>query len=316
MTSKTSKLLLFILIMVVVIGGGLYVYFLHFQPLQQKMNELEAAITKEKQELAMIDETGQSSTKKEVINTSELQQKIPVEPLTDQIVLSLEEAEVASGTLITSLTFQEEEEDEQQSLETEDYLGTETEKETENTGKSEVNLPNGVKQIRAEMTVTSPSYKELETFVKEIEQLPRMAKVESLQFAGTQEARELVVEPENLSFQIVVSFYYYPELKELVQQLPNYEAPPASDKENPLYEPKIEIPPKKTETEKGNIVKKDKITYEVFTYKVQPGDTLFRISMRYYNSRAGEALIKKWNNMTILMAGTTIEIPVPVDGEK
>jgi len=302
--------------MVVVIGGGLYVYFLHFQPLQQKMNELEAAITKEKQELAMIDETGQSSTKKEVINTSELQQKIPVEPLTDQIVLSLEEAEVASGTLITSLTFQEEEEDEQQSLETEDYLGTETEKETENTGKSEVNLPNGVKQIRAEMTVTSPSYKELETFVKEIEQLPRMAKVESLQFAGTQEARELVVEPENLSFQIVVSFYYYPELKELVQQLPNYEAPPASDKENPLYEPKIEIPPKKTETEKGNIVKKDKITYEVFTYKVQPGDTLFRISMRYYNSRAGEALIKKWNNMTILMAGTTIEIPVPVDGEK
>ncbi|MFJ8264562.1 LysM peptidoglycan-binding domain-containing protein [Peribacillus asahii] len=312
MTSKTSKLLLFALIMIVVIGGGLYVYFFHFQPLQQKVNELEAAITKEKQELAMIDGTGQSSTKKEVVNTSELQQKIPVQPLTDQIVLSLEEAEVASGTLITSLTFQEEEKDEQQSSETEDYLGIGTE--TESTDKSEVNLPNGVKQIQAEMTVASPSYKELETFVKEIEELPRMAKVERLQFAGTQEARELVVEPENLSFQVVVSFYYYPELEELVQQLPNYEAPPASDKENPLYEPKVDIPPK-NETEKGNIVEKDNITYEVFTYKVQPGDTLFRISMRYYNSRAGEALIKKWNNMTILMAGTTIEVPVPVDGE-
>ena len=304
--------------MVVVIGGGLYVYFLHFQPLQQKVNELEAAITKEKQELAMIDETGQSSAKKEIVNTSELQQKIPVQPLTDQIVLSLEEAEVASGTLITSLTFQEGEGIEEQSLETEDYLGIETETETETeTGKTDEsaeNLPGGVKQIQAEMTVASPSYKELQTFVKEIEQLPRMAKVESLQFAGTQEARELVVEPENLSFQVVVSFYYYPELEELVQQLPNYEAPPASDKENPLYEPKIEIPPK-TETEKGNIVEKDNIAYEVFTYKVQPGDTLFRISMRYYNSRAGEALIKKWNNMTILMAGTTIEVPVPVDGE-
>ncbi|USK58969.1 LysM peptidoglycan-binding domain-containing protein [Peribacillus asahii] len=309
MTSKTSKLLLFILTMVVVIGGALYVYFLHFQPLQQKVNELEAAITKEKQELAMIDETGQSSAKKEIVNTSELQQKIPVQPLTDQIVLSLEEAEVASGTLITSLTFQEGEESEQQS---QDDLGIQTE--TENTDESAENLPGGVKQIQAEMTVASPSYKELETFVKEIEQLPRMAKVESLQFAGTQEARELVVKPENLSFQVIVSFYYYPELEELVQQLPNYEAPPASDKENPLYEPKIEIPPK-TETEKGNIVEKDNITYEVFTYKVQRGDTLFRISMRYYNSRAGEALIKKWNNMTILMAGTTIEIPVPVDGE-
>ena len=295
--------------MVVVIGGALYVYFLHFQPLQQKVNELEAAITKEKQELAMIDETGQSSAKKEIVNTSELQQKIPVQPLTDQIVLSLEEAEVASGTLITSLTFQEGEESEQQS---QDDLGIQTE--TENTDESAENLPGGVKQIQAEMTVASPSYKELETFVKEIEQLPRMAKVESLQFAGTQEARELVVKPENLSFQVIVSFYYYPELEELVQQLPNYEAPPASDKENPLYEPKIEIPPK-TETEKGNIVEKDNITYEVFTYKVQRGDTLFRISMRYYNSRAGEALIKKWNNMTILMAGTTIEIPVPVDGE-
>ncbi|MEH6947667.1 LysM domain-containing protein [Bacillus sp. JJ634] len=309
MTSKTPKLLLFILMMVVVIGGGLYVYFLDFQPLQQKVNELEAAITKEKQELAMIDETGQSSAKKEIVNTSELQQKIPVQPLTDQIVLSLEEAEVASGTLITSLTFQEGEGSEQQS---EDDLGIETE--TEKTDESAVNLPGGVKQIQAEMTVISPSYKELETFVKEIEQLPRMAKVESLQFAGTQEARELVVEPENLSFQVVVSFYYYPELEELVQQLPNYEAPPASDKENPLYEPKVEIPPK-NEMEKGNIVEKDNITYEVFTYKVQPGDTLFRISMRYYNSRAGEALIKKWNNMTILMAETTIEIPVPVDGE-
>ncbi|USK69378.1 LysM peptidoglycan-binding domain-containing protein [Peribacillus asahii] len=312
MTSKTSKLLLFILMMVVVIGGGLYVYFLHFQPLQQKVNELEGAITKEKQELAMIDETGQSSAKKEIVNTSELQQKIPVQPLTDQIVLSFEEAEVASGTLITSLTFQEGEEDEQQSSETEDALGIE--KETENTAEGAENLPGGVKQIQAEMTVISPSYKELETFVKEIEQLPRMAKVESLQFAGTQEARELVVEPENLSFQVVVSFYYYPELEELVQQLPNYEAPPASDKENPLYEPKVEIPPK-TEMEKGTVVEKDNITYEVFTYKVQPGDTLFRISMRYYNSREGEALIKKWNNMTILMAGTNIEVPVPVDGE-
>ena len=51
------------------------------------------------------------------------------------------------------------------------------------------------------------------------------------------------------------------------------------------------------------------------SYEVQPGDTFFELAMKFYNNNKGIELIKNWNNITELQAGTTIEIPIPVDGE-
>jgi type IV pilus assembly protein PilO len=72
------------------------------------------------------------------------------------------------------------------------------------------------------------------------------------------------------------------------------------------------------ETEKEEeytVVEKQDITYHAYTYQLQKGDMLFQFSVKYYNSRKGEDLIKSWNNITYLEGGMTIEIPVPIDSE-
>lgn len=67
--------------------------------------------------------------------------------------------------------------------------------------------------------------------------------------------------------------------------------------------------------EKYKEVEKDGETYRVYSYDVKSGDTLFQLSIKYYNSEKGIDLIKGWNNMKRLLAGTTIEIPVPADSK-
>jgi hypothetical protein len=49
------------------------------------------------------------------------------------------------------------------------------------------------------------------------------------------------------------------------------------------------------ETEKEEectVVEKQDATYHIYTYQVQKGDMLFQLSVKYYNSRKGEELIK------------------------
>ncbi|MFJ5621762.1 LysM peptidoglycan-binding domain-containing protein [Peribacillus loiseleuriae] len=290
-------------------------YFFEYKPLQDKVASLKRSITKEQDELEKLDHKEQKSIS---VNTMALQRKLPVSELVDQFVLLLEEVEVASGSLITNLAFT----DYQQAGDSveENIAGKlDTTEEVLNTNS----LPEGVKKLTAVITVESPTYLELESFVKGLEKLERLTKVESLQYTGLKESSRLMNTADSLTFSLTVATYYYPKLEELKNQLPKYQEPKPADKINPLFEAnlpnlvekKSSEPAEKNNGTDGKMVKRNQITYKVYTYKVQPGDTFFQLAVLYYNSRNGEKIIKDWNHLKQLEANTTIEIPIPTDGK-
>jgi hypothetical protein len=145
--------------------------------------------------------------------------------------------------------------------------------------------------------------------------------VESLQFNGFEEIsnlEELPEEREVLTYNLIISTYYFPKLEELKGQAPKYEPLDPAEKKNPLYQSEIEDKldePIDVSKEKYKEVEKDGKTYQIYSNDVKSGDTLFQLSIKYYSSEKGIELIRSWNNMKRLLAGTTIEIPVPADSE-
>lgn len=55
--------------------------------------------------------------------------------------------------------------------------------------------------------------------------------------------------------------------------------------------------------------------YDVKYHKVKADETLYRISMKYYNSRSGEELIKSWNNINgdTVIEGQVLQIPIKIN---
>ncbi|MBE4910321.1 LysM peptidoglycan-binding domain-containing protein [Bacillus luteolus] len=57
--------------------------------------------------------------------------------------------------------------------------------------------------------------------------------------------------------------------------------------------------------------------YKIITHKVTAEETLYSISIKYYKSRAGEEIIREWNNLeqTKIYEGQILEIPLEQNKE-
>lgn len=333
MISRKMRTLLSVLMVVLVLGSGVMWYLLKVKPLENQISTLESSILSEQ---ALIDqyETGNgksSETTEEVQNTLSLQKKVPVVDNVDQFLLLLEEAEVVSGSLISNVSFSKSTQATPDETTLEEDIETleggargEEQEQPESTAPT---LPAGLEKLTATLTVESDHYFQLEAFVRQVEQFERITNVESLQFNGFQEIsnlEELPEEQEVLTYNLTLSTYYFPKLEELKDQAPKYEPLNPAEKKNPLYQSEIpdslgkkaDVNAKQDkEAEKYKVVEKDGKTYHVYSYNVKRGDTLFQLSIQYYNSEKGIDLIRSWNNMKRLLAGTTIKIPVPADSE-
>lgn len=75
---------------------------------------------------------------------------------------------------------------------------------------------------------------------------------------------------------------------------------------------KAEAAEKKREAERVQAAKSDKEEYKVVLHTVQGEETLFRISMNYYKSQEGIALIREWNglNGNEISRGQVLKIPI------
>ncbi|MGE7878309.1 LysM peptidoglycan-binding domain-containing protein [Peribacillus muralis] len=75
---------------------------------------------------------------------------------------------------------------------------------------------------------------------------------------------------------------------------------------------KKEAEEKQKATQDVQAAKPDKDEYKVVLHTVQPQETLFRISMNYYKSQEGIALIRQWNglNGNEISKGQVLKIPI------
>lgn len=342
----------------VILIGGLFAgeYFVFLQPLKNEVKSVKTQLETEEKLYDVMAQRFTDSSNKVVEQTSALQRMLPVQPFLEQFILDLEKAEVISNSLITTMSFSDAElsvdETAQENLSAEEQINADADANYEVNGKEVSSgdkaaeqgqnqaetqtaapaIPEGMKRITVNLSVKSSNYFDMLTFLKTIENLERITKIDSLSFSGGEEVKSVDAKLEGLTYSVVLSTFYYPKLEELKDQLPAFETPPPSNKENPLpagmylkEDPKkkaaeeellpppppkagslknennqqatveIEKTTKSTESTNGTKVTNDKTKSMNSTadlYTVQKGDTLYSISMKLLNANRVEEIMK------------------------
>ncbi|WP_099352112.1 hypothetical protein [Fredinandcohnia onubensis] len=269
----TKKQLLVLFLSLIVIGGGLYLwYFVMVTPLQTRVDQKQTSLETEQKLLDIVLDKKQNSTAP-VISSTELQKKIPVIPLIEQLLLELEKAETTSESKIISMSYSENpltiasETDAEQGAQQNGETATEDSAKVESTaspgtdnhppetdesnGENQQSAPsesteqpaiielnpdliNGLKQITVSLTVESPSYYELEKFLSVVEHQTRITKVDSINFTGQPELTIVENEPVPLVYTVTISTFYMPIFTEFAKDAPKVNFPERSNKNNPL----------------------------------------------------------------------------------
>lgn len=323
-TKKEKSFVIIGIVVLVLLFLGLY--FLYIQPLKITFSIKQKELQTEEQLLSVIENQIKESTSDTYEGTEALQRKIPVKPLVEQLLLDIDKAEVVSGSLVTNMEFSTGEIEGDQPEGQQEVNVLETPADQQGEDKASIPLPQGMKKTTVVLTVKSSNYFEMEKFIESLESENRIILVEKLEINGQDEIVSVDQDKQPIESEITISAFYMPNLTDLIDQLPKMEVPKSSDKKNPFSMSgslsnqagkDAETSSKDSNSEKpqGNSQAEQPVKQNsqgIVKYTVQPGDTLFRISMKFFKSRDGEQIIKEWNqlNSEIVKTGETLEIPL------
>jgi type IV pilus assembly protein PilO len=212
----------------VIAAGLLLIAFLNFfliQPLEERIQYQEEELAVQLKLQKAIETKVNSITDNETVDSTSLQKKIPVEPLTERLILDLEKAELISGSIIQSIIF-----------ERTDGSLTEQGNEGSDGSVKETQLPPLLKRLKMTMVVEAPSYFEMEEFLEEIESLERIVEINGLYFEGEEELKENMegYNEDTITFELTASAFYIPELDDLKDGVPAIQSPSPSLKKDPF----------------------------------------------------------------------------------
>jgi type IV pilus assembly protein PilO len=245
----SKKHLMIIFLSILLLGGAVAgAYYLLILPVHEQLDRKETELKLASQELTIIENKLADTSEKTILSTMELQKQVPVKRMLDQLLLDLEKAEVISDTNIIELKLDGTEDDEEIDLvaeaakeedpgQEEDTSGDQNDG-GESTGEAvtpvEEILPNGIRKISMTLSGEAATYFEMEKFIKSLESLKRIVKVEVLNFTGLPEIYSVDQDSEKVEFEVSLAAYYYPNLEELQKELPPLDVPAVSNKQNPL----------------------------------------------------------------------------------
>jgi type IV pilus assembly protein PilO len=227
------KLLLAISVVIVVIAAG-SLYFLFLSPKLDELERKETELKTEQQLLTAIENNAASRQANSFSSTVELQKRVPVKPLIEQLLLDIEKAEVVSGSFVAEMQFEEGEvaaDTPAEEVQPAEAQASEVDADGETVPAA---LPQGVRKITVALTARSSTYYEFERFIESLENNKRIILVESIEFEGQEEISTVENGSQPLNYNIAVSAFYMPELAELEKQLPAIDSPPPGNKRNPL----------------------------------------------------------------------------------
>jgi type IV pilus assembly protein PilO len=255
--SKIDKLVLGIgaLLIVLLI---VYAQFFSLSPLKSDLGMKEQALTSQQKLLDIVSQKKTAATKTEPEDTRELQKKVPVLPLQEQILLDLEKAETVSNSKIKNMGFSKDADvaaptdqaatgtgtsdaqtaqpaaskvDGTQAAGAPQGDGTQSAQANQTTGPV---APAGMKKLTVQLSVDSPTYQDFEKFIETLESFQRIVVVEAISYSGGEEITSLDQETKPLSYTLTVSAFYMPTLTDLETQTPKIDAPAPAGKLNPL----------------------------------------------------------------------------------
>lgn len=233
-------------------------YYLYLNPLKTSLLLKESQLKTEQQLTEALETRVASVNESDFSSTAELQKKLPVDPMVDQLVLDFEKAEVISDTFITSIEFIEgdqttstieegagqQEDSSVLQNEQADVLDTQQaeEAQSDNLGASTdeqdkgnlMNMPEGLATTTTTIIVEAEKYLDLEKFIETLENLQRIVVVKSISFNGPEEIFTLADESERIEMTLTVNAFYYPELKDLKDYSPKVRVPEPANKRDPF----------------------------------------------------------------------------------
>ncbi|MEH7223088.1 hypothetical protein V7112_04670 [Bacillus sp. JJ1566] len=242
-----KQIIYLILAMVFLFGVFYLTYLLLVKPVKLKISQLENSVQTEQKLLELISDKRPSEAP--VISSTEIQKRIPVIPLVEQIVLDVERAETLSESRVIDMSYSENEFTLINEIQPEKQEATNPDNAQENnpepneTGIDEQTvaeeivdpeLIDGLNQITVSLHVQSPNYEELEKFLSALEHQTRITRVNSLSFTGTPELVSVDQIAEHLVYDVTISTFYMPKYAELADEVPKLTVPPPSNKKNPL----------------------------------------------------------------------------------
>jgi type IV pilus assembly protein PilO len=228
---KKHYLLLGSSVILILLGITMF-YYLYYAPKEVRAAQLEQEIKIEEQLVQVLDQQA-AAAGASAGNTVELQRKIPVTPYLEQLLLELEKAEVLSDSRIINMSFGDEVFTASATLD--EYVTTD-EEEGETIVTEEEFLPEGLKKVTVKLSVESKVYEDLTAFLSSIESLTRITQIESVTFTGQQELTSVDQEVSPLTYTVALSAFYFPELEDLMEDLPPLSVPEPSNKTNPFID--------------------------------------------------------------------------------
>jgi len=241
---EKRKFFLFIGIILFLLLGILYYYLI--MPLKDDANVAEQNVKQLETEVKALENRLNQNESDQPESTAKLEKKMPLSRQLDELILSLQEIEMVSGSQITTMTFNNydggltEADDTNNNNESTDSTGNTTtnepgENQSDNqagadessddngsdtndesaTDDTVTNLPTNVKLITINLSVASPDYEHFQTFLQEMEKLERITRVDTLSFTRPAE-RELLYEKEGsqvVKAEVQITTFYYNSVK-------------------------------------------------------------------------------------------------------
>ncbi|WAA12838.1 hypothetical protein [Fervidibacillus halotolerans] len=216
---EKKKLALLLIIILFLLFGLLYVYML--LPVKKEVEQKEITVQQLKDEITILQSQFNQREEAELENTFFLEKKLPRSRKIDDLVLDLQRIEYVSNSRIEAIDFTNYDgsfsdldlpkasEENKQQEEAENNNGMD---ETANTTDEYTNrLPENVKYITLQLSVTSPDFEHFFTFLEEVEKLERVVNVDRLSFSKPGEEELLSDEPDDefIRTDIELTTFYY-----------------------------------------------------------------------------------------------------------
>lgn len=235
--NKKQKIISFVVIIIMILAI-MVVYFLKIYPVKTQISLKQNELTNEEKILATVQDQNLAGSNVDFKSTVELQKKLPVKALVQQLLLDLEKAEVVSKSFIKNIAIAEDAGANGTNSSTQvdnNNASSEQQKVNETESIDNTNLPSGLQKVAVTMNVQSPTYVELESFLSSLESMKRIIVVESITFTGEEELISIEQNVESLNYTVMISVFYAPVLVDLQEDIPRMEKNLPIKKKNPFY---------------------------------------------------------------------------------
>lgn len=232
---KRQHLLVFIAMIMLFAGLFMMGKNVWIQPLEKDISQMKQSVETEQKILNTLRQRQEDGTVVEYVSSRDTQRKLPVLPVVDQFLIGLERAENESNSLILSFaqTNSSEVDIELQGEHSDQVVKVNAnQSQAQQTGGENLVNTIGVNKMNFQLTVQSPNFEQLLSFLESLRDLPRIVDLESITFQGSQLEENVL--KQNLTYTVTVSTFYDKANAILKDELPQYHYQPPSNKKNPL----------------------------------------------------------------------------------